>query len=320
MAKLEELDQAGFQTAFSNTPDKFEATAQAYTQHSQEQVTVINAIVQDVKKMSWQEVVECGAEIGTRSLLDLLTGRALGLAARVGPTKAKQLMAKIKKLETAVNSGGETSPVKKVFETVATEGKRTVGGAPKPSAPHTTTSTKPTATKPQITNPRKPPSSGCKRPLDTACEKADSLVPATAQKAPQPPAPAPKKQKISTQPETRAPPSGRGCQPEVPKRVTRSAARAAKEQIEIFEKNKHHIFRNVPGHFTTDTLENRKLLLDTAKDPRNFLGPDKFGNQWYAKMFKDKQIWARVRNGKITDGGINIKPRLFNSQTGLCRP
>jgi len=94
----------------------------------------------------------------------------------------------------------------KVAETVATEVKRVVGGAPKPSVPHAKPPTKPTTTKPQITKPRKPPSSRCKRPLDTAREKADSLVPATTQITPQTSAHAPKKPKLSTQPETRAPP------------------------------------------------------------------------------------------------------------------
>jgi len=75
--------------------------------------------------------------------------------------------------------------------------------------------------------PRKPPSSSGKRPLDTACEKTDSLVPATVQTTSQPTAPAPKKPRLSTQPETRAPPAGQSCQSEVPKRVTRSAMWAA---------------------------------------------------------------------------------------------
>ena len=33
---------------------------------------------------------------------------------------------------------------------------------------------------------------------------------------------------------------------------------------------------------------------------------DIHGNDWYAETIKDnKQIWVRVRDGKITDGGIN---------------
>jgi len=214
----------------------------------------------------------------------------------------------------------------KVAKKVITEGKRVVGGAPKPSVPHAKPPSKPSSTKSQITKPRKPPSSRCKRPLDTAYEKSDSLVPAAAKKAPQPPAREPKKSRLQTQPATRAPLVDRACQParevgEVPKRVTRSAARAAKEQIEIFEKNKHHIFRNAPGHFTIDTLENRKLILDTARDPRNFLGVNEHGNKCYAKILKDgKQIWCEVRNDAIRNGGINLEPRPFNSRTGLSKP
>jgi len=47
-------------------------------------------------------------------------------------------------------------------------------------------------------------------------KKVDSLVPATAQTP-----------KLPAQPAPRAPPAGQVCQPETPKRVTRSATRAA---------------------------------------------------------------------------------------------
>ncbi|ANI89334.1 hypothetical protein A9P82_08535 [Arachidicoccus ginsenosidimutans] len=86
----------------------------------------------------------------------------------------------------------------------------------------------------------------------------------------------------------------------------------------IDEKNKNHIFRDKDGHFKDDTKENRSELENTANNPKNKLGTDKYGNDWYAKTREDgKQVWARVRNGKITNGGINDIPKSYNNQTGL---
>ena len=51
----------------------------------------------------------------------------------------------------------------------------------------------------------------------------------------------------------------------------------------------------------------------------NYLGKDKYGNEWYAKILSTgKQVWVQVRNGKICNGGINQKPRQFNTQTGFA--
>jgi len=144
----------------------------------------------------------------------------------------------------------------KVTEKVATE------GAPKPSAPHTKPSTKP-STKPKITNQRKPSSSRCKRPLDTVYKKADSLVPATAQTTPQPPARAPKKPKLPAQPETRAPPASRGCQQEVPKRVTKSTARA--QRIDILDKKMHQLRDHFNKHGRIMGYESKKTYDAAAK-------------------------------------------------------
>ena len=85
----------------------------------------------------------------------------------------------------------------------------------------------------------------------------------------------------------------------------------------IFENNSHHIFRNAPGHLV-DTSANRNLLIDTASNPNNFIGKDKFGNNWYAQVREDgKQIWASERNGQIRNGGLNGIPKTFDPQTGL---
>jgi len=89
------------------------------------------------------------------------------------------------------------------------------------------------------------------------------------------------------------------------------------KEISIDEKRVKHIFRHENGHLT-DSAEHRKLLADTASDSRNYLGTDRFGNEWYAKTLEDgSQIWTQVRKGQITNGGLNPNPRIYNSQSGL---
>lgn len=74
------------------------------------------------------------------------------------------------------------------------------------------------------------------------------------------------------------------------------------------------------GHFGEDTPENRKQLEDTANSTENYLGQDKRGNDWYAKILENgKQLWAEVRSGTIRDGGINNSVHQFNENTGLKR-
>ena len=80
-----------------------------------------------------------------------------------------------------------------------------------------------------------------------------------------------------------------------------------------------HIFRNAEGHLT-DTPANRTLLQDTA-NPQNYLGKDKYGNDWFAVTREDgTQVWVQSRNGEIWDGGLNTQPRSWNDQTGLKNP
>ena len=58
------------------------------------------------------------------------------------------------------------------------------------------------------------------------------------------------------------------------------------------DKRANHIFRNIEGHFLEDTLANRKILIDTVLNTDNYLGNDKWGNNWYAKAQADNtQIW-----------------------------
>lgn len=78
-----------------------------------------------------------------------------------------------------------------------------------------------------------------------------------------------------------------------------------------------HIFRDKPGHLP-DTEENRSLILKTANNPKDYLGKDKYGNDWYSQTRADgTQIWVEARNGEIWDAGINSPPRDWNSQTRL---
>ena len=85
----------------------------------------------------------------------------------------------------------------------------------------------------------------------------------------------------------------------------------------IDESRVRHIFRNAEGHFREDADANRRLLIDVASRRTNFLGTDRIGNDWYAENLADgTQVWVRVRDDKIVNGGINRRPR---NVTGLPR-
>ena len=78
-----------------------------------------------------------------------------------------------------------------------------------------------------------------------------------------------------------------------------------------------HMFADRPGHLL-DTPESRALLESVANNPNNYLGTDSMNTQWYAQIQSDgSQIWARVWNGSIFNGGINEIPRPWNPVTGL---
>ena len=62
----------------------------------------------------------------------------------------------------------------------------------------------------------------------------------------------------------------------------------------IDEKNVKHIFRNKIGHLA-DTIDNRQLLEDTASNIINFLGKDKYGNEWYAKLLSTTNLGASTK-------------------------
>ena len=81
-----------------------------------------------------------------------------------------------------------------------------------------------------------------------------------------------------------------------------------------------HIFREAEGHIP-DTPENRALLENVANNSQNFLGKDKYGNEWYTQNLDDgRQVWVESRNGNIFEGGFNDIPKEWNSATGLKKP
>ncbi len=88
----------------------------------------------------------------------------------------------------------------------------------------------------------------------------------------------------------------------------------------IPENRLSHIFRDEVGHLA-DTPQNRQLLQNVADDPSTTLGSDKWGNTWSARLNKNgSQTWVQTRDGQIINGGQNVTPRTFNSETGLSAP
>ena len=82
-----------------------------------------------------------------------------------------------------------------------------------------------------------------------------------------------------------------------------------------------HMFRDSSGHFRHNTDINRALITNTANNRNNFMGTDSFGNQVFGQIQADgTQVWAKVRDGVITQAGINQTPVSFDPVTGLNQP
>lgn len=78
-----------------------------------------------------------------------------------------------------------------------------------------------------------------------------------------------------------------------------------------------HIFEDRPGHLT-DTPAHRAEILSVANDSTCYLGDDRWGNHWFARINDDgTQTWAETRGGIIFEGGRNETPRGYNPETGL---
>lgn len=51
------------------------------------------------------------------------------------------------------------------------------------------------------------------------------------------------------------------------------------------------------------------------------MGTDSYGTQWYSQTRADgSQVWVRVRNNTIQNGGINNPPKTWNPSTGYNKP
>ena len=93
-------------------------------------------------------------------------------------------------------------------------------------------------------------------------------------------------------------------------------AAAPKNTLPSNDSQIKHIFREKTGHIS-DTPDNRKLLENVANKKENYMGTDKYGNEWYSQMQSDgSQVWATTRNGTIQNGGINNPPKIWNADTG----
>lgn len=104
-------------------------------------------------------------------------------------------------------------------------------------------------------------------------------------------------------------------QPQAP---TEQPAETQKKTID--DERARKIFGKRGGHIP-DTPENRQKIEDVVNDEKNFLGDDERGKRWYGKIEPDgRQIWVEVLNGRISNGGVNERPRSFNGKTGLSSP
>lgn len=80
-AQLEDLDRALFSSIISDDPTVFLEQSDAYVQHSQAQTQVFKKPLQQLKKMSWEELVEHGFHFGTTFILDGVILKAATLCA-----------------------------------------------------------------------------------------------------------------------------------------------------------------------------------------------------------------------------------------------
>lgn len=98
---------------------------------------------------------------------------------------------------------------------------------------------------------------------------------------------------------------------------TRGARDATPVTLPKNEAQLMHIFSDRQGHLS-NTPQSRKMLQDLANSKTYYIGTDKYGNSWNAKICGDgSQIWVRYRDGIINEGGRNVAPRTWNEETGF---
>lgn len=74
----------------------------------------------------------------------------------------------------------------------------------------------------------------------------------------------------------------------------------------MFRPPKPHLAEKHWGHLIGDTPENRALVERAIASKENYVGTDNDGNDIYLARHPDgSQSWAEVRNGVITNGGVN---------------
>jgi RHS repeat-associated protein len=83
----------------------------------------------------------------------------------------------------------------------------------------------------------------------------------------------------------------------------------ADEGVSIAEGSAEHIFRDAEGHLVDDTPENRALIEGAVK-PGNYVETKYPQVDVYRETLPDgTQVWAEVKDGSITNGGVNTTPR-----------
>ncbi len=82
----------------------------------------------------------------------------------------------------------------------------------------------------------------------------------------------------------------------------------ADEGVGIAEGSAEHIFRDAEGHLAEDTPENRALI-ESAVKSENYVRTGGRGEELYREtLLNGTQVWAKVFNGSITNGGLNQVP------------
>jgi hypothetical protein len=80
-----------------------------------------------------------------------------------------------------------------------------------------------------------------------------------------------------------------------------------------FRGDTSHIFRDARGHLSDDTPENRELLQDAVSpenlDNKKILLDGSMLETYHQNLPDGRQVWVEVRDGIITNGGVNNTPR-----------
>lgn len=83
----------------------------------------------------------------------------------------------------------------------------------------------------------------------------------------------------------------------------------------------NHIFpKDKSGHDPYSDAHYAELQ-ELVRDPSNFLGKDKHGNQWFNKIKENgEQKWAKAFGKQVKSGGTNSSPVPYDPELGLLKP